>query len=107
MVFSGFVLIISSIVVIYRIDYMYNDKNLDRFIGLVFLFVISMLMTILSPRLMRILFGWDLLGLVSFCLVIYYQNHGAYNSGIVTILSNRVGDVGLLVAIGMGLGLGR
>jgi len=42
-----------------------------------------------------------LLDLVSYCLVIYYQNYKSYNSGIVTVLSNHVGDVGLLITIGV------
>jgi len=54
---------------------------------------------IIRPRLFSILFGWDLLGLVSNCLVIYYQNYRSYNSGIVTVLSNRVGDAGLLLLV--------
>jgi NADH-ubiquinone oxidoreductase chain 5 len=37
--------------------------------------------------------------LVSYCLVIYYQNVSSYNAGILTVLSNRVGDVALLMAI--------
>jgi len=50
----------------------------------------QMLLIILSPRFIRILLGWDriLLGLVSYCLVIYYQNYRCYNSRIVTVLSN-------------------
>jgi NADH-ubiquinone oxidoreductase chain 5 len=39
------------------------------------------------------------LGLVSYCLVIYYQNVKSYNAGILTVLSNRVGDVALLIVI--------
>jgi len=39
--------------------------------------------------------------LVSYYLAIYYQNYRSYNSGIVTVLSNRVDDVGLLIAIGL------
>jgi NADH-ubiquinone oxidoreductase chain 5 len=45
------------------------------------------------------LLGWDGLGLVSYCLVIYYQNVKSYNAGIITALSNRIGDVSLLIAI--------
>ncbi|WP_223807739.1 proton-conducting transporter transmembrane domain-containing protein [Klebsiella pneumoniae] len=37
--------------------------------------------------------------MVSYCLVIYYQNEKSYNAGIITALSNRIGDVALLIAI--------
>lgn len=53
----------------------------------------------MRPNLIRILFGWDGLGLRSYCLVIYYQNYISFNSGIVTVLCNRLGDVGLLISI--------
>lgn len=76
-----------------------NDLNIGRFIYLVILFVFSMIILIISPNLIRILLGWDGLGLVSYCLVIYYQNVKSYNAGIITALSNRIGDVALLLAI--------
>nr|YP_010285482.1 NADH dehydrogenase subunit 5 [Basiprionota bisignata]UKS07045.1 NADH dehydrogenase subunit 5 [Basiprionota bisignata] len=99
MIFSSFVLLISASVLIYSKEYMKLEKNLNRFIMLVMLFVISMLMMILSPNLISILLGWDGLGLVSYCLVIYYQNEKSYNSGMLTILSNRIGDVAILMSI--------
>lgn len=105
--FAGVVLIISSIVVIYRVIYIMEDKAFDRFVYLVILFIISMLLVIIRPRLVRVLFGWDMLGLVSYCLVIYYQRFKAFNSGMVTILTNRVGDIGLLLSIGLVLMNGR
>lgn len=39
--------------------------------------------------------------------MVYYQSYSSYNSGIITILFNRVGDVGLLMAIGVAVGYGR
>jgi len=35
----------------------------------------------------------------SYCLVIYYHNYISYNSGIVTALCNRIGDVGIFITI--------
>jgi len=98
---------ISFIVLLYRVGYIHSDKFINRFFILVILFIVSILMMIISPSLFRILFGWDLLGLVSYCLVIYYQNYRSYNSGMVTVLSNRVGDVGLLITIGLIISYGR
>nr|YP_010320633.1 NADH dehydrogenase subunit 5 [Illeis bistigmosa]UJP68264.1 NADH dehydrogenase subunit 5 [Illeis bistigmosa] len=97
--FMAFVLFISSMVILYSKSYMSNDLNSSRFILLVVMFVFSMMLMILSPNLISILLGWDGLGLVSYCLVIYYQNIKSYNAGMLTALSNRVGDVMLLMAI--------
>jgi len=97
--FIGLVIFISSMVFFYSYVYIEGDKFLSRFILLVFLFVASMVFLIVSPNIIRILLGWDGLGLVSYCLVIYYQNVKSANAGMVTILSNRVGDVAILLCI--------
>nr|YP_009520478.1 NADH dehydrogenase subunit 5 [Bourletiella arvalis]ATP01406.1 NADH dehydrogenase subunit 5 [Bourletiella arvalis] len=97
--FMGVVLLISSLVFFYSYSYMSSDKNVYKFIMLVYLFVLSMLMLILSPNMLSILLGWDGLGLVSYCLVIYYQNTKSSNAGMLTVLSNRLGDVAILLSI--------
>uniref|UniRef100_A0AB39A6Q1 NADH-ubiquinone oxidoreductase chain 5 n=1 Tax=Demicryptochironomus spatulatus TaxID=3231394 RepID=A0AB39A6Q1_9DIPT len=106
LLFMSFVLFISSLVIYYSKDYMLGDLFINRFILLVLLFVFSMMMMILSPNLISILLGWDGLGLVSYCLVIYYQNIKSYNAGMLTALSNRLGDVALLMAIAWMLNYG-
>nr|YP_010411450.1 NADH dehydrogenase subunit 5 [Meliboeus sinae]URN73096.1 NADH dehydrogenase subunit 5 [Meliboeus sinae] len=99
LMFMSFVLFISSMVIYYSTDYMNGDLNLNRFILLVSLFVLSMMLLIVSPNLISILLGWDGLGLVSYCLVIYYQNVKSSSAGLLTALSNRVGDVAILLSI--------
>lgn len=99
LLFMSFVLIISSLVIFYRKEYIRRDENINRFIILVLIFVLSIIILIIRPNLIRILLGWDGLGLVSYCLVIYFQNVKSYNAGILTALSNRIGDVALLLAI--------
>lgn len=76
-----------------------GDKFIKRFIFLIILFVLSIVLIIIRPNIIRIMFGWDGLGLVSYCLIIFYQNYRSYNSGMVTVLCNRIGDVGLLISI--------
>nr|QZP41029.1 NADH dehydrogenase subunit 5 [Geoscapheus dilatatus] len=99
LLFLSFVFFISSLVILYSDYYMYGDYNMNRFIYLVLLFVMSMMFMIISPNMISILLGWDGLGLVSYCLVIYYQNVKSYNAGMLTALSNRIGDVALLMVI--------
>nr|ALO76909.1 NADH deshydrogenase subunit 5 [Trixagus sp. TRI01] len=97
--FLSLVCFISSMVFCYSCGYMVGDKNINRFLILVFLFVFSMLLMILSPSLVSILVGWDGLGLSSYCLIIYYQNVKSYAAGLLTVLMNRLGDVALLISI--------
>nr|QHN56501.1 NADH dehydrogenase subunit 5 [Nysius plebeius] len=99
--FIGSVMFISSMVLFYSGSYMMSDTNKVRFMFLVVLFVASMCLMIISPNLISILLGWDGLGLVSYCLVIYYQNFGSYNAGMLTILTNRLGDVAILLGVGL------
>nr|ARH55033.1 NADH dehydrogenase subunit 5 [Haliplus sibiricus] len=106
LMFMSFVLFISSMVIFYSDQYMEGDLNINRFIMLVLLFVMSMMLLIISPNLMSILLGWDGLGLVSYCLVIYYQSVKSYNAGMITALMNRIGDVMLLIAISWMLNYG-
>nr|YP_009660971.1 NADH dehydrogenase subunit 5 [Eristalinus tabanoides]QCT09735.1 NADH dehydrogenase subunit 5 [Eristalinus tabanoides] len=106
LMFMSFVLFISSLVIYYSKEYMSSDVNINRFIMLVLLFVFSMMMLIISPNLVSILLGWDGLGLVSYCLVIYFQNVKSFNAGMLTALLNRIGDVALLMAIAWMLNYG-
>nr|YP_009262399.1 NADH dehydrogenase subunit 5 [Gramastacus insolitus]ANI86975.1 NADH dehydrogenase subunit 5 [Gramastacus insolitus] len=104
--FLSFVLFISSMVMYYSGDYMSGDGNYNRFMYLVFAFVFSMGAMIISPNLISILLGWDGLGLISYILVVYYQNEKSANAGMLTVLSNRVGDVGILLSIALMFSLG-
>nr|YP_009178823.1 NADH dehydrogenase subunit 5 [Agasicles hygrophila]ALJ78618.1 NADH dehydrogenase subunit 5 [Agasicles hygrophila]ASO76774.1 NADH dehydrogenase subunit 5 [Agasicles hygrophila] len=106
LMFMSVVLLISALVIYYSEDYMSGDIYKNRFILLVMMFVLSMMFMILSPNLISILLGWDGLGLVSYCLVIYYQNLKSYNAGMLTALSNRIGDVALLMSIAWMLNFG-
>nr|YP_009139653.1 NADH dehydrogenase subunit 5 [Euripus nyctelius]AKG26375.1 NADH dehydrogenase subunit 5 [Euripus nyctelius] len=99
LLFMMFVCLISSSVIYYSKSYMSSELNLNRFIILVLLFVFSMILLIISPNMISIFLGWDGLGLVSYCLIIFYQNINSYNAGMLTALSNRIGDVMILILI--------
>nr|YP_009308167.1 NADH dehydrogenase subunit 5 [Phascolosoma pacificum]AOS53047.1 NADH dehydrogenase subunit 5 [Phascolosoma pacificum] len=104
--FAAVVLFISGSVLLFSSFYMEDDLFLTRFIILVVLFVMSMNLLIFIPNMIAILLGWDGLGIISFCLVIYYQNPKSLAGGMLTALSNRIGDVMILIAIALMLNNG-
>ena len=105
--FIFLVRLISGRVIIFRTRYMRSEKFFSRFIILVFFFIMSIYLLILSPNLIRLLLGWDGLGVTSYLLVIFYQRNKSYNAGILTAITNRLGDVGLLISISLMLYLGN
>nr|UOU85364.1 NADH dehydrogenase subunit 5 [Theodoxus fluviatilis] len=97
--FSCVVCLISACVMFFTSSYMSADPFLTRFVWLVMLFVLSMNILVFVPSIISLLLGWDGLGIVSFALVIYYQNMKSLAAGMVTALANRIGDVLLLISI--------
>nr|DAB41874.1 TPA_asm: NADH dehydrogenase subunit 5 [Lampsilis cardium] len=98
-VFSCFVCLISGSVSLFSVSYMEEEVFLRRFMLLVMAFVGSMNLLIFVPSLITILLGWDGLGIVSFALVIYYQNKKSLAAGMLTVLVNRIGDALLILSI--------
>nr|AWX90503.1 NADH dehydrogenase subunit 5 [Octopus variabilis] len=97
--FGMMVCLISSSVSIFSVSYMKGDMNSKRFMLVLMLFVMSMNFLIFIPSFVSLILGWDGLGLVSFCLVIYYQNNKSLSAGMLTVLMNRVGDCFILGGI--------
>lgn len=95
------VIIISRATLLFSKTYIMNETYFVRFHLLVISFVISIKLLILRTNLISLLLGWDMLGVTSFLLVAYYNNSKGFNARILTIISNRVGDRILLLAIGL------
>ena len=104
--FIRLVRLVSGSVIIFSSSYIITEKFFSRFIFLVFIFIMSIFLLILSPNMISLLLGWDGLGVTSYLLVIFYQRNKSYNAGILTALTNRLGDVGLLVSISLIIYLG-
>nr|UNO54217.1 NADH dehydrogenase subunit 5 [Dermacentor sinicus]UNO54282.1 NADH dehydrogenase subunit 5 [Dermacentor sinicus] len=97
--FSCIVLLISSMVLMYSYSYMSHEKNKISFCWMVLMFVLSMILLIMMPNAFMLILGWDGLGLISYILVIFYQSTNSFNSGMMTIISNRIGDVMMIMMI--------
>nr|QAU54088.1 NADH dehydrogenase subunit 5 [Patella vulgata] len=105
--FSTVVSLISGSVLWFSSHYMGADPFNERFKLMVLIFVASMNLLIFIPNLICLLLGWDGLGVISFALVIYYQNSKSLGAGMITALSNRIGDLMILVAIALTLTQGH
>ena len=97
--FSSVVLFITSNVIKFSIIYIIEEKFLNRFNILLVIFVLSINILIYIPNIIVLLLGWDGLGIVSFVLVIYYQNSKSLSAGLLTILTNRLGDIAIIICI--------
>ena len=90
--FCSSVILISMVIFFYSYFYMSPYSKSGYFIWLTFLFVTSMLLVITITNLFFVILGWDGLGLISFFLIVYYQNSSSIFSGLNTIFINRIGD---------------
>nr|AWX90765.1 NADH dehydrogenase subunit 5 [Amphioctopus fangsiao] len=97
--FSGLVCLISSSICIFSVSYMKGDVNVNRFMMVLMLFVLSMNFLIFIPSFVSLILGWSGGGLVCWFLVIYYQNNKSLSAGMLTVLMNRVGDCFILAGI--------
>ena len=99
LIFRFTVMFIAANVYLFALGYMADDGHQHRFGQLILLFVLSINFLIYSPNIVSLLLGWDGLGLTSFLLVIYYQNPYSVGAGLITALTNRIGDVAIIVGI--------
>ena len=103
LIFFSLLSLISCMVFIWSYYYIDSEENYARFIMIVVLFVRSIVALIFFSRIFGAMIGWDGLGVTSFLLVIYYKNRKSLGSGIITALTNRLGDCFLLIILGVSL----
>ncbi|MGX7681153.1 NADH-quinone oxidoreductase subunit L [Jatrophihabitans sp. DSM 45814] len=98
-----FVLLITgvgSLIHIYSIGYMAHDDGRRRFFAYLNLFIAAMLLLVLADGYLVMYVGWEGVGLASYLLIAYYYNrNSAATAAKKAFIANRVGDVGLSIAI--------
>ncbi len=94
------VTVVSSVVHIYAVGYMSEDKSKPRFMAYLSLFTFFMLMLVTSDSLVQMFFGWEGVGLASYLLIgFWFDRPSANAAAIKAFLVNRVGDVGFALGI--------
>ncbi|MFC8275048.1 NADH-quinone oxidoreductase subunit L [Streptomyces sp. NPDC057271] len=98
-----FVLLITgvgSLIHVYSIGYMEHDERKRRFFGYLNLFLAAMLLLVLADNYLLLYFGWEGVGLASYLLIGFWQHKpSAATAAKKAFLVNRVGDMGLSIAI--------
>lgn len=93
------VVCITICVIHYCTYYIASDSYNWRFLVTIFLFALSMCALITRGSTAILLLGWDGLGLSSYFLVAYYPHSRRKFRSLITVLTNRVGDVFLVVLV--------
>jgi NADH-quinone oxidoreductase subunit L len=100
MVFILLITGVGGLIHIYAVGYMAHDDGARRFFGYFNLFIAAMLLLVLADSYLLLYVGWEGVGLTSYLLIAYYFNRNvAATAGNKAFFANRVGDVGLSIAI--------
>jgi len=100
MVFVLLITGVGSLIHIYAVGYMAGDEGRRRFFGYFNLFIAAMLLLVLGNSFLSLYVGWEGVGLASYLLIGFYQNrNSAATAAKKAFIANRVGDVGLSIAI--------
>ncbi len=93
---------VGSLIHVYSIAYMEHDSDRRRFFAYLNLFVAAMLVLVLADSYLLLFVGWEGVGLASYLLIGFWNHNTAYAvASKKAFVANRVGDIGLIVAMGL------
>lgn len=91
---------ISFFVHLYSISYMGHDPHIQRFLSYLSLFTFFMLILVTADNFLQMFVGWEGVGLASYLLISFWFTRLAANkSAIKAMVVNRVGDIGVVLAM--------
>src|SRR5690606_21970244 len=95
-----FVTGIGSLIHLYSISYMHDDKAFHKFFAYLNLFIFFMITLVAGSNLLITFIGWEGVGLCSYLLIGFWYNNQAYNDAAKkAFIMNRIGDLGFLAGI--------
>ncbi len=101
-VMVAFVTFVGFLIHLYSVGYMHgeSDAGYARFFAYMNLFMFAMLLLVLGANLPVLFIGWEGVGLCSYLLIGYYfKEEWCAAAGKKAFIVNRIGDLGLLIAI--------
>ncbi|MGY1749172.1 NADH-quinone oxidoreductase subunit L [Modestobacter sp. SYSU DS0511] len=99
-VFALLITGVGGLIHVYSIGYMAHDPGRRRFFAYLNLFVAAMLLLVLGNSYVALYVGWEGVGLASYLLIAFwYTRPAAATAAKKAFVMNRVGDVGLALAV--------
>ncbi|MCU1370736.1 MAG: proton-translocating NADH-quinone oxidoreductase, chain [Ilumatobacteraceae bacterium] len=91
---------ISLLVHVFSTDYVGGDRRETHYFAFLSLFTAAMLFYVISDNTLQMVVGWELVGLCSFALIgHWWEEKPNSDAALKAFLTNRVGDIGLLVGV--------
>lgn len=90
--FSFVLLLVSVTVFVYSCYYLDGEVNFFYYFFVLCLFIFSIFFLVFRNGIFSLLVSWDLLGITSFFLVLFYNNWDSCNGSMNTVITNRIGD---------------
>ena len=91
---------VSTVIHIYSVGYMAEDRRYSRYFTFLNLFVFAMLILVLGNNFLMMYVGWEAVGLCSYLLIgFWFERPSAADAGKKAFLVNRIGDFGFALGI--------
>ena len=91
---------VGSLIHIFSLGYMKEDRDFPRYFAFLSLFIFSMLGIVLADNFVMMFIFWELVGISSYLLIgFWFEKPSAADAAKKAFLTNRVGDFGFLIGI--------
>jgi NADH-quinone oxidoreductase subunit L len=102
MTFVLLVTFVGTLIHVYAVAYMDHDIDRRRFFAYLNLFVAAMLTLVLADSYLLLFVGWEGVGLASYLLIGFWNYNTEYAvAAKKAFVANRIGDLGLIIALGL------